>query len=266
MYLLHAAVCLVITIAILAIFWAVSYTRSASQRREAEQLLRDLHNLPPGAAGVTRVADIAKRFGGLKDCTPGECRYHFDVRFAMSKWAMLSFRRTEWDYVGVRPWRVDAAIEVRDNQVTHTGFDVLIARGRGWLYNEGPLVGNDWGWWAISLTTDSDRFAHLITSEKQSARADGVATGHQIQAGTNGIIIRKPSLDIPGGGEALNINLSPSATPDSRAIGFDINLQCATSMSSCTELCQLAPSAWQSYSQYQKSNGWYVEEPQNCPL
>ena len=266
MYLWHAAVCLAIPVALLAIVWVVSYTRSVYQRRDAEQLLRDLQNLPFGAAGVTRATEIANRFGATKDCTRGRCRYDFEVRFAMSKWAMLPLRRTEWDYVGVRPWRVDAGIEIRDNQVSHTGFEALIARGRGWLFSEGPLVGNDWGWWGIFLTTDSDQFAHLITLEKESARANGVGTGHQVQAGTNGIIIRKPSLDIQGGGEALNINLSPSATPGSRAIGFDINLRCATSMSSCTELCQLAPSAWQSYSQYQKSNGWYVEELQNCPV
>lgn len=267
MYVWHAAVCLVGVIAILLISWVVFYTRSVYHRRDAERLLRDLQNLPSGAAGASRAAEIANRFGATKDCMGGQCRYHFEISFGWSKWeAMLPLRRTEWDSVGARPWRVDAGIEIRNNQVTGTGFEAVIARGRGWLYNEGPLVGNDWGWWGIFLTTGSDQFAHLVTSEKESARANGVATGHQIQAGTNGIIIRKPSFDIQGGGEALNINLSPSATPDSIAIGFDINLRCATSMSSCTELCQLAPSAWRSYSHYQKSHGWYVEELQNCPV
>jgi hypothetical protein len=265
-YVWHAAVCLVVVIAILVIFWVVFYTRSVYHRRDAERLLRDLQDLPSGAAGVSRAAEIANKFGATKHCTAGQCRYHIQISFGWSKWgSMLPLRRTEWDSLGVRPWRVDAGIEIRNNQVTDTGFEAVIARGRGWLYNEGPLAGNDWGWWGIFLTTGSDQFGRLFTSEKESARANAVATGHQIEVGTNGIIIRKPSFDIQGGGEALNISLSPSAPPNSRAVAFDVNLRCATAMSSCTELCQLAPSAWQAYSQYQKSNGWYVEELQHCP-
>jgi len=264
-YVWHGAVCLVVAIVILAIFWVALYARSIYQRREAERLLRDLQNLPSGAAGASTFAELANRFSATKHCTTDKCRYDFELGFGVTKSGpSLPLRRTEWDYVGVRPWRVDEAVGVRNNEVTYTQFEALIGRGRGWLYNDGPLVGNHWGWWGIFLTVDSEHFVHLVASEKESARANAVATGHQTKAGSDGIIIEKPSFDIDGGGQALTINLSSTATPKSRAVGFGLNLRCATAMLSCTELCQLAPSAWQSYSQYQKSNGWYVEDLQNC--
>lgn len=267
MYVWHGAVCLVVVVATLAIFWAFLHMDSVYHRRNAERLLRELQNLPSGAAGVSRAAEIASQFGAAKHCTAGQCRYQFEISFGWSKLgSILPLRRTEWDSAGIRPWRVDAGIEVRNNEVTGSGFEAVIARGRGWLYNDGPLVGNHWGWWGIFLTVDSDHFAHLVASERKLARANAVKTGHQMQAGSDGLIIRKPSFDIDGGGEALNIILSSSATPQSRAIAFDVNLRCATAMSSCTELCQVAPYAWQSYSHYQKSNGWYVEELENCPV
>lgn len=266
-YVGHAAVCLVLVVAILAIFWAASYFRSVHQRRRAERLVHDLQNLPTGAAGASRGAEIASQFGAMRHCRADQRRYEFEISFATSKSAIvLPFRRTEWDYVGIRPWRVDAVIAMRRDEITYIEFTALIARGRGWLYNRGPLLGNYWGWWSDSIAVSPDQFATFLTTQKEIARANAVATGHQISPGSEGIIVSKPSLDVEGGGEALNVTLSASATAKSRAIGFDVNLRCATAISPCTELCQIAPSAWQSYSQYQKSNGWYVEELQNCPV
>jgi len=267
MYVGHAAVCLAFVVAILATFWAASYPRSVHQRRRAERLLRDLQNLPTGAAGASKAEEIANQFGATRHCRADQCRYEFEISFAVSKSAIvLPFRRTEWDYLGIRPWRVDAVIAMRKDEITYIEFTTLIARGRGWLYNRGPLLGNYWGWWSDSIAVSPDQFATFVTTQKEIARANAVATGHQISSGSEGIIVRKPSFDVEGGGEALDVTLAASATPRSRAIGFDVNLRCATAMSPCTELCQIAPSAWQSYSQYEKSNGWYVEELQNCPV
>ena len=75
-----------------------------------------------------------------------------------------------------------------------------------------------------------------------------------------GLIVRKPVFDTPGGGEALTVYLRSSAKSSDKATAFDINLRCVSAMKECTELCQLAPSAWKSYSAIFRSNGWYVDQ------
>jgi len=100
------------------------------------------------------------------------------------------------------------------------------------------------------------RYAQRLADEQQSARAQAVNTGHQIEPGRDGLIVTTPSLDIPGGGQALNVYLSPDAPREGRRIAFDLNLRCATSLMACTELRQLAPSAWRAQVDYIESNGW----------
>jgi len=104
----------------------------------------------------------------------------------------------------------------------------------------------------------AEGFDSLVKIEKERLHSEA-------WAGSTGIIIEKPHLTTEGGGEALSATFAPDAPLQSRRIAFDVNLRCATSMNTCTELCQLFPSAWQSYAQFQKSQGWYVEEPEVCP-
>jgi hypothetical protein len=193
------------------------------------------------------------------------CSYDFRQDFAFTESGLLQvLRRTEWDYFGLRPWEVTAHIETTNGQITDIGLRTVVGRGRGWLYNEGLFSGNMWAWLMVGVRANAQVFEQDVSLQKEYARAQAVNTGHQITAGDNGIIVRKPNLDTPGGGEVLSTNLSLGAPSDSKRTAFDINLRCTTAMSPCTELCQLTPSAWHIYSQFQKSNGWYVEEPAVC--
>jgi hypothetical protein len=264
-YVWHTIVCVAVLGLLLSVFWAVSYSLSVHHRRQAERMLRQLAALQPGATDYRTVQRIARDSGGKEYCTDEFCRYDFDNSFPFTgSWPQRVLRRTEWDYFGLRPWQVSALIIKRGSQTTEVGFSVIVGRGRGWLVNEGLFSGNMWAWRMASVTINSERFGQLLGLEKERDHESAIGNGRLLEAGSDGIIMIKPSFDIVGGGEALQVYLSPDAPPASRRIAFDLNLRCATTMSPCSELCQLAPSAWRSYVQFAKSEGSSVGEPTDC--
>lgn len=264
-YVWHAAICIAVLTLAIVVFWAVSYIVSVHHRRKAERLLQQLAELQPGTTDVHMVQRIARESGGRAHCTGDLCSYDFENSFAFTNSGPLRvFRRTEWDYFGLRPWQVTAQIRMNGDKLTGTEFGAFVGRGQGWLYHEGPFSGSMWAWLAVSVMVDSGRFEQSLGFEKETVRKEAIRTGRQIEAGSGGIIVVKPNLDTPGGGEALEVYLSPSAPPGSRKDAFDLNLRCASTMQPCTELCQLATSAWHSYTQFMKSNGWAVAEPMDC--
>lgn len=249
LYAWHTTVCIAVFAFIVTAFWAVSYGISVHRRHQAEALLQELKALQPGAVSLRTVHQIEKQFGGVKHCTGQLCSYDFRIGFAYSPSPI--WRRTEWDYVGLRPWQVSANIQVRNDVVTNVEWLAVVARGRGWLYNKGLFSGNEWAWLDISGIVSSERFDQEVNFLQESVEKDAA-------------LVVKPHLTVPGGGERLEVFLTPTATPESRAIAFDIDLRCATALLSCTHLCQLAPAAWQSYSQSYKSHGWWVADAEEC--
>jgi hypothetical protein len=238
----HLVLSLAIIAATVAVLGALSYVRSVQLRHRAEKLLHEFASLPLGTRSGQRATELAKRFRAVEQCTTTGCRYHFKISFGMQDGGLtFLLRRTEWDYFGLRPWRVDGGIEVQGNDVISVEFDTLIARGRGWLYDDGLVHGNEWAWWLYVVS----------------------ASPHRLDNGRD-IAVIKPAFDTPGGGEALRVSLSPFASQKARVAAFDVNLRCATSRLSCSELCQLAPSAWSRYSAQQKASGFGVEEPASC--
>ena len=227
--------------------------------------MQQLRTLQLGVEGFRSLQQLANEFGARKDCTGSACRYEFENGFGMSTFGTAwTIRRTEWDYFRLRPWRVLARVETNKDAVTDIEFVAFVGRGRGYLYNKGLFRGSEWGWLAVAVTVNSERFEHLVTLEKER---EGSATRRRgIETGAHGILIQKPALEIGGGGEGLRVLLADDASPQSRRIGFDVSLRCATAVLPCTELCQLAPSVWQSYSQYVRSNGYYADQPADCAV
>lgn len=261
----HTTICVAVLASLLTLLWAVSYSISVHQRRQAERLLEQVAGLQSGTPNPSTLRQIAQHSGVKEHCTPDSCSYDFTYGFGFSDSGLSRIlRRTEWDYVGLRPWQVTVHIEVKNGQLRDVASRAVVGRGRGWLFNEGLFSGNMWAWLMTSIRSNSEAFEQHARLEKEYDQQQAVSTGHQIARGSDGLIVGKPNVDTPGSGQALTVELLPTAPAESRRIAFDVNLRCTTSMSPCTELCQLAPSAWQSYSAVQKSNGWWVEEPTEC--
>jgi hypothetical protein len=264
-YVWHTIVCMAVLALALSMFWAVSYALSVHHRRQAERMLQQLAALQPGASLFRTAQKIAKDSGGREYCTEQLCRYDFNDSFMFADSLLPRvLRRTEWDYLGLRPWWVYVLITKGSPEPTNVEIIAGVGRGRGWLINEGPLSGNMWASLMVSVTINSKRLEQVLKSGRETIGEEAIRTGRQLEEGSDGIIVKKPSFDTPGGGEALEVYLSPDAPPPSRRAAFDLNLRCATAMSPCTELCQLSPSAWRSYFQFIKSEGMSVGEPTDC--
>jgi hypothetical protein len=246
---------------VLSVFWAISYVLSIHHRRQAEQMLQQLSALQPGATDFHTVQRIAKGSGGREYCTDELCRYDFDNDlwprrvFGWQRW------RTEWDYFGLRPWQVSVYILKRTSGLTDMWVLAFVGRGRGWLENEGFFSGSSWASWEVSIRTSAVEFDHAFGREKEEVLSYGRRTADQIEATSNGIVVDTPPQKR---GEVLLVYLSPKASSNIRSAAFDLNLRCATTISPCTQLCQIAPSAWHSYVQFYESNGLTVGQTTDC--
>lgn len=246
----------------ITLLWSFAYSLSVHRRQQAEPLLAHLASLQQNGTSSVNVKQIAEVFGGKEHCANDSCTYDFDYGSVFTGPRMWKlFQRTEWDYLALRPWKMTARISTSNGNLTDLYLQTWIGRGRGWLYDDGLFAGNMWAWWMVSISSSRDQFDQRVKGEREYLGA----LGHKIDPGSDGIFVGKPNVDTPGSGEALTVDLSPSAPLESRSAAFDINLRCATAMTPCTHLCQVAPSAWRRYIQYMKSNGWRTEEPSECP-
>ena len=258
-YIWHGFICFSVLVVLLALLWAAFYGLSVHRRARAERLIRLVAALNFAHPDETALEQLKKETSAAPKCAGDECSYELEEGFGFSSSGpFLLLRRTEWDYVGVRPWRLTLEFKTQNGRVSNATYSVMVGKGRGWLYREGPLSGSMWSWLGGWVRGSPDGFDSLVKFEKERVHREA-------WAGSTGIIVQKPNLTTEGGGEALSVTFAPDAPLQSRRIAFDVNLRCTTSMDACTELCQLFPSAWQSYAQFQKSQGWYVEEPGVCP-
>ncbi|HLW84847.1 MAG TPA: hypothetical protein VKR60_06485 [Candidatus Sulfotelmatobacter sp.] len=237
---------------------------SIHRRHQAERLMRQLAALQQNGTSPANVKQIAKVSGGKEHCANDSCTYDFECDSGFFGSRLLQvFQRTEWDYLALRPWKVAAQIRTSNGNLTDFYVQAWVGRGRGWLWNEGLLAGNMWAWLMVDISSNPLQFDQRIQREREYLEAQSVM--RTFDPGNNGIFVGKPNVDTLGSGEALTVDLSPSAPPESRTAGFDVNLRCATAITPCTHLCQFAPSAWHVYVEYRKSNGWWTEEPSECP-
>jgi len=266
-YVWHTLVCLSALAFVLSLFWSISYILSIRQRRQAEQMLHQLAALPLGTTDFSTIQRIARNSGGREDCTVEPCRYDFDDRFMFAdSWLPRVLRRTEWDYVGLRPWQLSVFIRKRTDGLADIDVIALVGRGRGWLENEGLLSGNEWALWEVFLNTSAKGFDDAFEREEKDILNYGIRTREQIKQSVGGLIVSQPQPGSKGAGEVLYLHLSPNALPDIRNVAFNLNLHCATAISPCRHLCQVAPAAWHEYVRFLQSNGLSVGQTPECGI
>ena len=91
-------------------------------------------------------------------------------------------------------------------------------------------------------TLSAKEFEDLSADKEQYAVTESERQTRLTQDRSYGVVLRRPNLDMPGGGEALSVYLSSAAPSANRKAVFDINLRCATSIKPCADMFQLAPS------------------------
>lgn len=264
-YVWHTMVCVTALTLVLSLFWSVSYLLSIHHRRQAERMVRQLAALPPGSIDFHQTQRIGKASGARENCTEELCSYDFDDRFMFAdSWLPRVLKRTEWDYLGLRPWLVSVVAFKRPSGPTDIQVIISVGRGQGVLWNQGPFTGNMWAEWVVFVRTNRYEFDHAFDKQKEEVLAYGSRTRDQIEATVNGLVVTTPRPGEKRAGEFLNVYLSPDAPSSNVRAAFDLNLRCATDIAPCTELCQFAPSAWRSYVQFFESNGLTVGQSSDC--
>ena len=110
-YLRHTTVCLAMVGILLGLYWSIAYSVSVHRRRRAERMLQQLAALQPGIKNPRSAQQIARDFGGRESRFPEICTYDLDDSFAFgNSWFRRLMGRTQWDYLGLRPWRVSVVI------------------------------------------------------------------------------------------------------------------------------------------------------------
>jgi|SRR5271155_5656415 hypothetical protein len=121
-YVWHMMVCIAAFAAVVSIFWAGAYALSVHSRRQAERMLQQLAAVQPGATSSTKSQAVIEGSGGRKHCTADLCSYDFDDSFMFADSGLKRvFWRTEWDYFGLRPWRVTAYILKEEQRTQRCG-------------------------------------------------------------------------------------------------------------------------------------------------
>lgn len=245
-YIWHAIVCLAVFALLLGVYWSVAYSLSVHRRLRAEQMLQQLAALQPGIKNPRSAQQIAKDLGGKESCFDEICTYDFNDKYAFrDTWPLRVLGQTGWDYFGLRPWGVSAVIKKADSEPT----DVQVMVGVGW--NRGFDM---WSWRVVDvITLRAKKFEDRSTDEEKYDVTESERQTRLAQDRSYGVLIDRPNLDTPGGGEALSVYLSSAAPASSRRAAFEINLRCATSIKPCAEMFQLVPSLRPFYERTVKS-------------
>jgi hypothetical protein len=234
-YIWHTIVVSAVFALLLGLYWSFAYSASVYRRRQAEQMLQQLAVLQPGIKNSRSAQQIAKDFGGRESCFDEICRYDFGNRFTFSdSWPQRMLGRTEWDYFGLRPWIVTAVIRKANNEPTDVYLTVAVGWNRGF---------DMWSWKVVNVTMlSASGFEDRSTDQERYSGTESERQTRLAQDRSYGVLLTRPNLDTPGGGEALSVYLSSVAPSSSRRAAFDINLRCATSRVPCAEIFQLVPS------------------------
>lgn len=259
---LHSLLCLTAGAGVCFFLWCAGYAVNVRREHRAEELLERLRALQVEKSSRDEAETLSREFGGKRECKAAECEYALEISFGVHDLLSRALtKRSDVDYVGLRPWRFTATVGVRDDRVGSIGFTEMVARGRGWLYRDGLLEGPMWSWLAASTDISRDGFDWRLKFEQETARRDPALVSKWQHSG---LYVTQPAMDIHGGGEMLKAVLSPDAHDDRREAAFAVNLKCATAMKSCLWRCELAPQMWRRYVEQQEAQGYWVEKPDEC--
>jgi hypothetical protein len=202
-YVWHTRVCAAVLVVAVSVFWAGAYSLSVHSRRQAERMLQQLAAVQPGAASSITSQEIIESSGGRKHSTADLCSYDFDDSFMFADSGLKRvFWRTEWDYFGLRPWRVTGFILRRNKGLSDVEVVASVGQGRGWLVNDGFFSGNMWATRVVFVETDAGKVDHAFGKEKEEILRYGNRTENQIEATSDGIAVNTPHLTTPGGGRS----------------------------------------------------------------
>ncbi len=223
--------------------WIALRISQAIEVKRVEILLNRIKGLRVRETTFQETQQLAKEYPGHMRYSEGNCdaeECEFSIYFGYELVDRFDFINGVLRSVGVRQFVVGASVKVRNGLLVKKGFSILA---------ETRIASPCGQWLAISGTTE-DRFPH---SDYYYGRYLGLEEhpNHQVI---------KPHLTTNGGGQALNAAVTPDATLTEQERTYDFRLPCLSSLGGCSELEEIAPSAWEDYLSNDKVQNQFNEE------
>jgi hypothetical protein len=232
--------------------WVVLRASLFVRVRQAETLLSQVKTLRVRESTFQDAKQLADQYDGKVDyhwitddhrepCTVERCKF----MISLGTWPehQPGFIEEALRFVGIRAYGVEAAVGVRNGRVMETEFGVTTEAKLGTTGEQ----------WLAAVAKVSDRFPRSDHSE-----------GHRqgLDKHPNREVIH-PHFTITGGGQIIVSEVTADTNAAEKERPFNFRLSCISSLMGCSELRELAPSAWEDLTALSKEQEEQVEEPRN---
>lgn len=213
--------CIVLSLFVLACasVYLIALGFARHRATQAREMLDRIKMLKPGESTLEEVRQIAKEYEKIPSpidypCSPASCYSAVWVHYS---WAEDKFGDHDLvNALGLRSWKVEATISVRDNKVQFVRADVAVhAADHEWIGGR---------WENTVMHSDSDWQLLQSWFEKESYF---VVSYNLYPGGENGL--------------GIQANLTLDASSVDKTAGFDIDLSCLTRLGGCRGYCDLMP-------------------------
>jgi hypothetical protein len=208
--------------------WFALRTALILKGRQTETLLSQVKALRVRESSFQDAQQLADQYPGKVDyqgepCTFEKCIYAIVLGPSWDK--QPDSIESALRFVGIRTYRVDSSVQVRNGRIMEVAFVVdteakLDAAG---------------GQWIAASAKVSDHFSR---SDYYDGRDRGLDEHPNRQ-------VRHPHFTTRGGGQIILSEVTADANARDIARAFDIRLSCISSLQGCSDLRDLAPSAWE---------------------
>ena len=219
---------LFLLLAVPSLTWVVLRASLVVKARQAQALLSQVKALRVRESAFADARKLADQYHGRVDyqgepCTFEKCTYAI---FLGPSWDQQpNFLGNALRFVGIRTYRADGSVQVRDGRIMEVAFDV----------DTEAKLGAAGGQWIAASAKVSDHFSR---SDYYTGRDRGLDEHPNRQ-------VRHPHFTTSGGGQIILSEVTADANARDRTRAFDIRLSCISSLQGCSDLRALAPSAWE---------------------
>ena len=211
----------------------------------ADALLDQVRALRVRESTFQEAKKLADQYDGRVDYRGEPCTFErctFSISLGTWPYQQPGFMKEALRFVGIRAYGVASSVSVHNGRIVETDFQVTteakLSTERQWL---------------AAAAKVSDRFPR---SDYYYGRRDG------LDEHPNREVIH-PGFSTTGGGQLIVSEVTADANVAERERAFDFRLSCISSLQGCSELRQLAPSAWEDLMAAEKEEQDRVEEPKN---
>jgi hypothetical protein len=222
-----AGVIVALLLAVISVTWIALRANLWFGVRQVDRLLSEIKSLRVRESTFQDAKQIAGRYGGMVEyhgepCSAETCSFAIWLGLG---WEEPRLVRERLRFFGIRTYRAAGSVTVRHGRVVETGF----------MIDTEAKLGTSEGQWLAATTIVSDR---IQRSDYYSGYQRGLDEHPNRQ-------VIHPFFTTLGGGQIIDSEITADATEREKTRAFDFRLSCIFSLKGCSQLRELAPSAWE---------------------